>query len=76
MRLSGHTGSAVEVCSSQGMQGQQLQRAVHDINFPGGSHGKASVYNVGDPGAIPGSGRTPSVESCGCGLGPSPVRLG
>ena len=27
VRLSGHTGSAVEVCSSQGMQGQQLQRA-------------------------------------------------
>ena len=26
VRLSGHTGSAVEVCSSQGMQGQQLQR--------------------------------------------------
>ena len=28
-------------------------------DFPGGSHGKASVYNVGDPGAIPGSGRIP-----------------
>ena len=28
-------------------------------NFPGGSDGKASVYNVGDPGLIPGSGRSP-----------------
>ena len=29
------------------------------IDFPGGSHGKASAYNVGDPGSIPGSGRSP-----------------
>ena len=26
------------------------------IYFPGGSDGKASAYNVGDPGLIPGSG--------------------
>ena len=26
---------------------------------PGGSDGKASAYNVGDPGWIPGSGRSP-----------------
>ena len=26
--------------------------------FPGGSEGKASAYNVGDPGSIPGSGRS------------------
>ena len=26
-------------------------------DFPGGSDGKASVYNAGDPGSIPGSGR-------------------
>jgi len=25
----------------------------------GGSHGKMSVYNAGDPGSIPGSGRSP-----------------
>ena len=25
--------------------------------FPGGSEGKASAYNAGDPGLIPGSGR-------------------
>ena len=29
------------------------------IDFPGGLDGKASVCNVGDPGLIPGSGRSP-----------------
>ena len=29
------------------------------IPFPAGSDGKASVYNVGDLGSIPGSGRSP-----------------
>ena len=28
-------------------------------NFPGGSDSKASVYNAGDPGSIPGLGRSP-----------------
>ena len=28
-------------------------------DFPGGSDGKASVYNVGDAGSIPGLGRSP-----------------
>ena len=28
-------------------------------DFPGGSDGKASTYNAGDPGSIPGSGRSP-----------------
>ena len=27
--------------------------------FPGGSDGKESACNVGDPGSIPGSGRSP-----------------
>ena len=27
--------------------------------FPGGSDGKASVYNAGDPSSIPGLGRAP-----------------
>ena len=27
--------------------------------FPGGSASKASAYNEGDPGSIPGSGRSP-----------------
>ena len=29
------------------------------MDFPGGSDGKASVYNVGDMGSIPGLGRFP-----------------
>ena len=29
------------------------------IDFPGGSEGKASAYNEGDPGSIPGLGRSP-----------------
>ena len=28
------------------------------MDFPGGSDGKASVYYVGDPGSIPGLGRS------------------
>ena len=32
------------------------------LDFPGGSDGKASVYNVGDPGSIPGLGRSPGEE--------------
>ena len=27
--------------------------------FPGGSHRKAAAYNAGDPGSVPGSGRSP-----------------
>ena len=30
-----------------------------NYNFPGGSVGKASAYSVGDPGSIPGSGKSP-----------------
>ena len=33
-------------------------------DFPGGSDGKASVYNVGDLGLIPGSGRSPGEGNC------------
>ena len=34
---------------------------MYDIlsDFPGGSDGKASVYNAGDPGSIPGLRRSP-----------------
>ena len=34
----------------------------NDVDFPGGSDGKASVYNVGDPGSTPGLGRSPEKE--------------
>ena len=29
------------------------------VDFPGGSNSKASAYNAGDLGSIPGSGRSP-----------------
>ena len=32
--------------------------------FPGGSDGKKSVCNAGDPGLIPGSGRHPGEGNC------------
>ena len=32
---------------------------LHNMGFPGGSNGKESVCNAGDPGSIPGSGRSP-----------------
>ena len=41
-------------------------------DFPGGSDGKACVYNVGDPGSIPGLGRSPGE---GHGYPPTPVFL-
>ena len=31
--------------------------------FPGGSDAKASAYNAGDPGSIPGSGRSSGDEN-------------
>ena len=33
--------------------------SVIQADFPGGSDGKASAYNAGEPGSIPGSGRSP-----------------
>ena len=33
------------------------------VNFPGGSDGKAYVYNAGNLGLIPGSGRFPGKGS-------------
>ena len=39
----------------QSMGGKELDMTKHS----GGSHSKASVYNAGDLGSIPGSGRSP-----------------
>ena len=36
-----------------------LVGALNPFDFPGGSDDKASVYNVGDPDLIPGSGNSP-----------------
>ena len=35
------------------------EKTVIHVGFPGGSDGKASACNAGDPGSIPGSGRSP-----------------
>ena len=35
------------------------------LRHPGGSDGKVSVYNAGDPGLIPGSGRSPGERNTG-----------
>ena len=34
-----------------------LQLGVAQFSFPGGSDGKVSACNAGDPGSVPGSGR-------------------
>ena len=36
-----------------------LGEVIRYMGFPGGSDGKASVCNAGDPGSIPGLGRSP-----------------
>ena len=46
-----------------------LERSSVEYNFPlpihlGGSDGKASVCNVGDPGSSPGLGRSPGEGNC------------
>ena len=48
-----------------------LQVCVYLLDFPGGSDGKASAYNAGDQGSIPGSGRSPGERNgnplqCSC----------
>ena len=35
-----------------------MQQITANLDFPGGSDGKASAYNAGDPGLIPGLGRS------------------
>ena len=36
-----------------------LESSTINMGFPGGSEVKASASNAGDPGSIPGSGRSP-----------------
>ena len=36
-----------------------LEKQIQMLGFPGGSDGKESAWNAGDPGLIPGSGRSP-----------------
>ena len=41
------------------MPKKKLAVKVLGLDIPGGSDGKMSVYNAGDPGLIPGLGRSP-----------------
>ena len=41
------------------LQGLGLQYFISSVGFPGGSDGKVSACNAGDPGSIPGGGRSP-----------------
>ena len=37
----------------------QMKLLIPTMGFPGSSDGKASAYNAGDPGSVPGLGRSP-----------------
>ena len=61
--------AAVTICSDFGAHKNEVSVSIilpsicHEVmgleDFPGGSDGKASAYNAGDPSSIPGSGRSP-----------------
>ena len=51
--------SLPKLMSIELMMPLSLSYDYHYHDFPGGSDGKASAYNVGDQGSIPGSGRSP-----------------
>ena len=45
------------------MRGWEMDRGLswllnHSLDFPGGSDGKASAYNAGEPGSVPWLGRS------------------
>ena len=44
---------------SRGIQFCLYHCPMHNMSFPGGSDGKASACNAGDPGVIPALGRSP-----------------
>ena len=45
---------------NKGQRGEvELEESNRKVCFPGGSEVKASARNVGDPGSIPGLGRSP-----------------
>ena len=49
------TGAQAFCCQSPG---SRLILLYHSADFPGSSDGKESTCNAGDPGSIPGSGRS------------------
>ena len=48
---------------SQGPLDQDLPQYTIRQSFPGGLEGKVSACDAGDPGLIPGSGRSPGEEN-------------
>ena len=50
-----------KVGSINDRNGRDLREA---DDFPGGSDGKVSAYNVGDPGSVPGLGRSSGEGNC------------
>ena len=52
--------SQVPICLAHQTSSSVLSHWLkNSLGFPGGSEGKASAYNAGDLGLIPGSGRSP-----------------
>ena len=52
----------IEYCAISSSSGNMLLFSVYavpSLDFPGGSDSKEPVYNAGDLGSIPGSGRSP-----------------
>ena len=45
------------------LRGSSEKIHVEILNFPGGTIGKEAACNAGDPGSIPGSGRSPGEEN-------------
>ena len=46
------------------IQSEVSQKEKHQYSIsPGGSDGKESVHHAGDPGSVPGSGRSPGEEN-------------
>ena len=58
--LGGGADVVVELCvTDPKRQWLQKRKVPFSVSFPGGSGGKASACSAGDPGSIPGSGRSP-----------------
>ena len=57
------TSAAREVPYVNQVQWNLLGLTWEGLSFPSGSDRKASAYNAGDPGSIPGSGKSPEVNS-------------
>ena len=74
-----HTAAWMSFMLGEGSQLWGLWDSIHMSVWSGQSHEthpKVPGRRRGTPKHIHTSLLSPSVESCGCGLGPSPVRLG